>query len=199
MGLYDIVSAAQGGRCFYNFGRRLQIDETRAAETVLHLMRALRPSFESWLGRPGGGFLLLESLSRDGFDQLLASTARFTDSRMRDRGYRLVSEWIASAPLGIAALDKAAAASNLSRETLMRALPWIAALMMGALQRAADRPMRRILARHRGDRFAEHVAEPFAPLLTELNEPQKAAAGGLSRTFESLVGRLTGSGQAARA
>lgn len=198
MGLYDIVSAAQGGRCFYNFGRRLQIDETRAAETVFHLMRALRPSLESWLARPGGGFLLLESLSRDGFNRLLGATASFTDSRMRDRGYRLVSQWIASAPLSIAALDKAAAASGLPRETLMRALPWIAALMMGALGRAADKPMRRILARHRGDRFAEHVAEPFAPLLKELNEPQKPS-GGLTRTLDGLVGRLTGSGHAARA
>ena len=198
MGLYDLVSASQGGRCFYNFGRRLQIDEARAAETVFHLMRALRPSLESWLGRPGGGYLLLESLSRDGFDRLLASTASFTDSRIRDRGYRLVSEWIASAPLNLAALDKAVAASNLSRETLMRALPWIAALMMGALQRAADKPLRRILARHRGDRFAEHVSEPYTSLLAEMNEPQKGASG-LSRTLDSLVGRLTGNGHAARA
>ena len=97
-----------------------------------------------------------------------------------------------------AMLDKAAAASGLPRETLMRALPWIAALMMGALGRAADKPMRRILARHRGDRFAEHVAEPFAPLLKELNEPQKPS-GGLTRTLDGLVGRLTGSGHAARA
>lgn len=200
MSLYDIVSAAQGGRCFYNFGRRLQIGEARAALTVMHLMRALRPSLESWLGRPGGGFLLLESLSIDGFDRLLISTASFTDNRIRDRGYRLVSAWIASAPLNLSELDKAAAVSGLSRETLMRALPWIAALLMGALRRAADKPLRQILARLRGQRFAEHVAEPFTSLLAELSKTETTRnAGGLSRTFDSLVGRLTGGGQAIRA
>lgn len=198
MSLYDVVSAGQSGRCFYNFGCRLQIDEGRAAATVYHLIRALRPSFDGWIGRPGGGCRLLESLSRDGFDRLLTSTTGFTDKRLRDRGYRLVSEWIAAAPLDIAALDLAVAASTVSRETLMRTLPWIAALMMGALQRAADRPMRRILARLRGDRFAEHVAEPFAPLLATLQAPAHAS-GGVTRTLDGLVGRLTGGGHAARA
>lgn len=200
MGLYDIVSAAQGGRCFYNFGRRLQIDEARAARTVFHLMRALRPSFDSWLARPGGGFLLLQSLSSDGFETLLSTTASFTDNRIRDRGYRIVSAWIASAPLRLAELDQAVAASGLSRETLMRSLPWIAALQMGALFRAADKPMRQILARHRGQRYAEHVSEPFTALLAELNQSATArTSGSLARTFDSFVGRLTGGGQAARA
>lgn len=200
MGLYDIVSAAQGGRCFYNFGRRLQIDEARAAQTVFHLLRALRPAFDSWLARPGGGFLLLESLSSDGFESLLATTASFTDNRIRDRGYRIVSAWIASAPLRLTDLDRAVAASGLSRESLMRVLPWIAALQMGALFRAADKPMRQILARHRGQRYAEHVSEPYTALLAELSQHAPARnSGGLGRTLDTLVGRLTGGGYAARA
>ena len=177
MGLYDVAAAAQGGRCFYNLGRRLQIDETRAASVVWHLMRALRPSLVSWLGRPGGAFLLLQSLGSDGFDALLGETASFTDSRIRDRGYRMVSHWIASAPMDTEEFDRAVHASGLTREPLMRILPWIAALQMGALQRAADKPLRMILARSRGKRFAEHVASPYLALLADLadrNAGQKA-------------------------
>jgi hypothetical protein len=194
MGLYDVAAAAQGGRCFYNLGRRLQIEEARAAAVVWYLMRALRPSLVSWLGRPGGGVLLLQSLGGDGFEALLNETASFTDGRIRNRGYRLVSQWIASAPLDMVALDQATLASGLGRESLMRILPWIAALQMGALQRAADKPMRTILARIRGKRYAEHVTLPYLALLTELAEAERnRAIGGLDRTLDSLVGRLTGS------
>lgn len=201
MGLFDIVAAAQGGRCFYNLGRRLQIDEVRAAAVTWHMMRALRPSLQSWLARPGGGYLLLDNLGRESHDQLLLETASFTDGRVRDRGYRLVSDWIASAPLDVAELDKAAAVSGLSRESLMRVLPWIAALEMGALQRAADKPLRAVLARLRGKRFAEHVASPALALLEELSQSDAKRAGtGLGRSFDGLVTRLTGTmGETARA
>jgi hypothetical protein len=202
MRLYDVVAAAQGGRCFYNFGRRLQIDETRAGVVVWHLIRALRPSIESWVARPGGGYLLLACLGRDGVDGLLAETASFSDGRIRDRGYRLICEWIASAPLDIAEIDLAVAASGLPREPLMRALPWIAALEMGALQRLADKPLRVTLARLRGQRYAEHVASPAAALLEELSRDDRdRPTGGIGRTFDTLFGRLTGSlppGQTAR-
>ncbi|MEZ5924469.1 MAG: hypothetical protein R3D57_08785 [Hyphomicrobiaceae bacterium] len=203
MGLYDVVAAAQGGRCFYNLGRRLQIDEVRASRVAWHLMRALRPSFESWLSRPGGGYLLLESLGEDGFERVLHETAGFTDSRIRDRGYRLVSQWIASAPLDARELALAESASNLPRETLMRSLPWVAALMMGAVHRLADKPLRLTLERLRGKRFAEHVATPYLALLKELStsdrQQRPVAAGG---RLDSIVARLAGtrlSGQAVRA
>lgn len=201
MGLYDIVAAAQGGRCFYNLGRRLQIDEIRAAAVTRHLMRALRPSIESWLARPGGGYLLLDHLSREPHDQLLSETASFTDGRVRDRGYRLVSDWIASAPLDANELDNAAAVSGLSRETLMRVLPWIAALEMGALQRAADKPLRVVLMRLRGKQFAEHVPSPALALLSELSHSDaKRPSSGIGRSFDGLVSRLTGAmGETARA
>jgi hypothetical protein len=193
MGLYDIVAASQGGRCFYNLGRRLQIDEMRAAAVTWHLFRALRPSIESWLARPAGGHLLLEGLGRERFDLLLGETANFTDGRIRDRGYRIVSQWIASAPLDLAELDRAVAVSGLSREALMRVLPWIAALEMGALQRAADKPLRAILARLRGKRFAEHAASPALAILDELarsgRNEMDAAVG---RTIDGLIGRLIG-------
>lgn len=201
MGLYDIVAAAQGGRCFYNLSRRLQIDEIRAAAVTWHLMRALRPSIESWLSRPGGGYLLLDLMGREPHDQILAETASFTDGRVRDRGYRLVSDWIASAPLDAVELDKAAAISGLSRETLMRVLPWIAALEMAALQRAADKPLRTVLARLRGKRLAEHVASPALALLEALSERDANRPGtGIGRSLDGLVSRLAGTmGQAARA
>ena len=202
MGLYDIVAAAQGGRCFYNLSRRLQIDEVRAAAVTWHLMRALRPSLESWLARPGGGYLLLDSLGREKHDQLLGETANFTDGRIRDRGYRMVSEWIASAPLDANELDKASTISGLPRETLMRVLPWIAALEMGALQRATEKPLRAVLGRLRGKRYAEHAASPALALLEALSEADRErGAATLGRTFDSLVGRLRGGiqGQVVRA
>jgi hypothetical protein len=200
MGLYDIVAAAQGGRCFQNLGRRLQISEAQAASVTWHLLRALRPSIDGWLAAPGGGYFLLEGLGRDSFDLLLAENANFTDRRIRDRGYRLVMQWMASAPLDPVELDQAAAAARLSREALMRVLPWIAALQMGALQRASEKPLRSILARIRGKRFAEHVASPALALLEELSHSHhKRTDDGYGRVVDRLFGRWTGHGPRRRA
>ncbi len=83
----------------------------------------------------------------------------------------------------------------------MRVLPWIAALEMGALQRAADKPLRAVLARLRGKPFAEHVPSPALALLSELSQADaKRAGSAIGRSFDGLVSRLTGTmGEAARA
>jgi hypothetical protein len=194
-----VLASAQNGQCYANFARRYGIDEIQAAEASYFLIKSLLPAFDRWISELDGMQQFLASLSRDGFERILVEPEAFSDRMLRDRGGHIVAVLAGIAAPEAGCVRAAGAAAGVSLEMLGRMLPHVGVLLMAALHRKCEQPLRDVLANLRGSNaYAASVRDPFAALHAVL-AGQARQQGPVRRLLAGVLGRDTVAPQQARA
>jgi hypothetical protein len=186
MCVYDVVAAAQQGACFRNLGRRLQLSEDETSRAVAAVLAPVSEGLIGWISRRDGMIEFLSALGADDLTEPRSNSAFFSDNRWRDRGIVLLRKWRDAGGLDSEAVAAGAASAGVKPDIVAQLLPWVAVLVMSAVQVKAQRPLGWIAGDMDGDNEA---GNPFLFLARHLSGdrlPQRRPA--VRRMLGSLLG-----------
>lgn len=144
MSLINVIAAAHGGQCFALLARRLQVSEGAAARGTTAIVSLLLPLIESEVASEAGMAQFLRRLTSGGFGRILEDGAAFSDSELRMQGRDLAQQYLASGAIDKEALNVALAQSTLSADQFAQLVPHATVLMLAAVQRRLERPLREV-------------------------------------------------------
>jgi len=146
----NLIAAAHSGQCFALVGHRLQLKEDAVARGVTAIGRVLLPIIEQEVASPAGMADFLGRLANGRFSALLESEQAFGDSDLKMRGRDLAHEYLNNGTVTRDALETALDESGLTPDELARLLPHAIILILAAVQRRLEAPLREIVERTAG-------------------------------------------------
>lgn len=191
MCVYDVVASAQQGACFHNLGRRLQLPEEQTSNAVAALLPAMSSALIAWIGRRDGMIEFLNVLATDDLAAARGNPAFFSDNRQRDKGIALLRKWRDAGGFSSEAVAAQAAQAGLRPDIVAQLLPWLAVLVVAAVQVKAQRPLGWIASDMEGGSAG---GNPFLFLARHLagEEEQSQRRPAVRRMLGSLLGINTG-------
>lgn len=204
MNLYELVTSAQNGEAVANLGRQFGLSEAESREAVRQLM----PAFSSGLKRntqgPGDLAAFLDILAGGQFEKAYDRGDAIGDTAVRRQGDEVLGQVFGSKDVSRAVAERASDQTGISSQILKAMLPYIAAIIMGALFKKGQNPIGDILgeilgggAQHQGGRSREAydpANNPIGPLSDILKggaqTKNRAPAGGVPARGTDIFGQM---------
>lgn len=202
MNLYELVASAQDGEALTNLGRQFGLSEAQSRDAL----RQLLPAFSTGLKRNTqssadlGAFL--DVLAGGRFEKAYEENAALEDNRVRRDGNDALGQIFGSKDVSRAVAARASEETGISSQILKAMLPYIAAIIMGALFKKGQNPIGDILGEILGggqqqDRTRQPydpADNPIGPLSDILkgggNAETRAPAGGVPARGTDIFGQM---------
>ncbi len=164
MNLYEMIVSAQGGQALANLGSQFGLTEEQTAAAI----RQLLPAFSSGLKRntatPDGLGALLGALNEGRHERYYDDGNIFADTAVRDDGNNILAHVLGSKDVSRVVADRAAQQTGIGADLLKQMLPYVAALIMGALFKEGRGPLADILGPAPRGATGQASENPFGPL-----------------------------------
>jgi len=165
MKLFRIISDAQGGRVFANLGGLVGLSEEATARCVECLCEPLVEAVERRTSDREGVIELLDLFSARRYDRFLTSTQIFGHPRSPAEGQRIVDFLIEDRETLEHIISVQQDKFSLERTTIDALLPYVAIMVMGAMEHRLHAPFTEIVERLEDpDLTAQATRNPFTTL-----------------------------------
>ncbi|MFP3921431.1 MAG: DUF937 domain-containing protein [Dichotomicrobium sp.] len=198
MKLFRIISGAQNGRVFANLGALVGLSEETTAKCVECLSKPLVDALGRRTGDREGVIDLLDLFSARRYDRFLTTTQIFGHPRSAAEGQRILDFLIEDRETLEHIITTQQEQFELERTTIDALLPYVAIMVMGAMEHRLREPFKEIVAKlDDAELSAQAAKNPFVTLAellrsragTSSEEPSRKESGeqaesGLQRTSE---------------
>lgn len=198
MKLFRIISGAQNGRVFANLGALVGLSEEATAKCVECLAKPLVDGLGRRTSNREGVIDLLDLFSARRYDRFLTTTQIFGHPRSAAEGQRILDFLIEDRETLEHIITTQQDQFELERTTIEALLPYVAIMVMGAMEYRLREPFQEIVAKLEDpDLTAQAGKNPFVTLAellrsragTASEEPSRTEAGeqgeaSLQRTSE---------------
>lgn len=163
MNMLDMIGNAQGGQAVDNLGQQFGLSNQQAASAIQALLPALSSGLKRNTASPEGLAALLGALNQGGHARYYEDQTVFAEQTVRQDGDRILGHVLGSREVSRAAVERASAQTGIGGDILKQMLPYIAALVMGALSKEGRNPLNDILGQVLGGGGSDS-GDPFGSL-----------------------------------
>jgi len=189
MKLLHIISSAQGGRVYANLGAVVGLSEEATGQCVECLAQPLVDALSRRTSDREGVIELLDLFSARRYDRFLTSTQIFGHPRSGTEGQRIVDFLIEDRETLEHIISVQQDSSGLERTTIDALLPYVAIMVMGAMEHRLREPFTQIVAKlDDPELLAQAQRNPFvtlAELLRARSQSSVESANGSETHAES--------------
>src|SRR5208282_2873692 len=141
MKLFHIIAGAQGDRAFFNMGQAFGFDEALMAQTVRYFIPPMAKAIEKRAQSPEGLLSVLEFLGSRRFDRFLDDPRIFGHGQVLKEGERVLDYLFVREARVKKIVENRAKVLPIEAEALQNILPYIAVMVIGAIEVRTRRPL----------------------------------------------------------
>ena len=164
MNLYEMIASAQGGQALANLGSQFGLTEEETAAAVRQLLPAVSSGLKRNAATPDGLGALLNALNDGRHERYCDDGNIFAETTVRDDGNNILGHVLGSKDVSRVVAERGAQQTGIGADLLKQMLPYVAALIMGALFKDGKTPLKDILGQAPGGATGQAVDNPFGPL-----------------------------------
>jgi hypothetical protein len=173
MKLFHIIASAQGARVFSNMGQAFGYGDEVMAQTVRYFIPPITKAIERRAQTPEGLLSVLEFLGSRRYDRFLDDPRIFGHSQVAKEGQRILDYLFVRDTRVQKIIENRARVLPIDALTLGKLFPFIAVLVIGAIEVRTRRPLGVILYRvTKGTTDDRAIANPFLALVQHLRKQE---------------------------
>jgi Bacterial protein of unknown function (DUF937) len=174
MKLFQIIAGAQGGRAFFHMGQAFGFGDELMAQTVRYFVPAISKAIEKRAQTPEGLLSVLEFLGSRRYDRFLDDSRIFGHEQVLREGQRVLDYLFAREERVKKIIEKRAEVLPIDAATLHGIFPYIAVMVIGAIERRTRRPLGVIWHRiTKGATDDRAIANPYLALAEHLKRQER--------------------------
>ena len=152
MKLFQIIASAQGSRAFSNMGQAFGLNDELMAQTVRYFIPPMAKAIEKRAQTPEGLLSVLEFLGSRRYDRFLDDPRIFGHAQVLREGERVLDYPFVREARVKKIVENRAKVLPIEAAALQIMLPYIAVMVIGAIEVKTRRPLGVDLAPHRQGR-----------------------------------------------
>ncbi len=189
MKLFQIIAAAQGARTFPNMGQAFGFGDELMARTVRYFIPPIAKAIERRAQTPEGLLSVLEFLGSRRYDRFLDDPRIFGHSQVLSEGERVLSYLFVRDERIKRLVENRAQRLPIEPETLHQLLPYIAVMVIGAIEVRTRRPLGVIWHRiTKGATDDRAIANPYLALAQHLKKQEREEKDQRRRRLFAFLG-----------
>jgi len=189
MKLFQIIASAQNSRAFANMGQAFGFGDELMAQTVRYFIPAMSKAIEKRAQTPEGLLSVLEFLGSRRYDRFLDDPRIFGHAQVLQEGQRILEYLFVRDERINKMVDKRAEVLPIDAVTLKTMLPFIAVMVIGAIEVRTRRPLGVIWHRiSKGATDDRAIANPYLALAAYLKKQEREQKDYRRRRLFSLFG-----------
>jgi hypothetical protein len=174
MKLFQIIASAQSARVFANMGQSFGFGDELMAQTVRYFIPPITKAIEKRAQTPEGLLSVLEFLGSRRYDRFLDDPRIFGHEQVSKEGKRILDYIFVREARIKKIVENRAKVLPIDPLTLERLLPFIAVLVIGAIEVRTRRPLGVILYRvTKGTTDDRAIANPFLALAQHIKKQER--------------------------
>jgi Bacterial protein of unknown function (DUF937) len=195
MKLFQIIASAQGSRAFSNMGQVFGFGDELMAQTVRYFIPAISKAIEKRAQTPEGLLSVLEFLGSRRYDRFLDDPRIFGHEQVLKDGERVLDYLFVREERIKKIIEKRAEVLPIDAATLKSILPYIAVMVIGAIEVRTRRPLGVIWHRiTKGATDDRAIANPYLALAEHLKKQEREQKDQRRRRLFSFLGAGGSSG-----
>jgi hypothetical protein len=189
MKLFQIIASAQGSRAFSNMGQAFGFGDELMAQTVRYFIPAISKSIEKRAQTPEGLLSVLEFLGSRRYDRFLDDARIFGHEQVLQEGQRILDYLFVREERINKIVDKRAEVLPIDAAALRSMLPFIAVMVIGAIEVRTRRPLGVIWHRiSKGAIDDRAIANPYLALAEHMKKQEREQKDQRRRRLFSVFG-----------
>ena len=189
MKLFQIIAGAQGAHLFANMGEAFGFGDELMAQTVRYFIPPITKAIEKRSETPEGLISVLEFLGSRRYDRFLDDPRIFGHSQILSEGQRVLDYLFVRKSRVQKIVENRAKVLPIDPLTLEKIFPFIAVLVIGAIEVRTRRPLGVILYRvTKGATDDRAIANPFTALVQYLRTQERQQKDQRKRRLFSFFG-----------
>lgn len=189
MKLFQIIASAQGSRAFSNMGQAFGFNDELMAQTVRYFIPPMAKAIEKRAQSPEGLLSVLEFLGSRRYDRFLDDPRIFGHTQILKEGERVLEYLFVREARVKKIIENRAKVLPLDAAALQSILPYIAVMVIGAIEVKTRRPLGVIWHRvAKGATDDRALANPFVALAQHLKKQDREQKEQRRRRFFSFLG-----------
>lgn len=174
MKLFQIIASAQGGRAFSYMGQAFGFTDELMAQTVRYFIPPMAKALEKRAQTPEGLLSVLEFLGSRRYDRFLDDPRIFGHAQVLTEGERVLDFLFVREARTKKIIENRTKVLPIEAAALQRILPYIAVMVIGAIEVKTRRPMGVIWHRiAKGASEDRALANPYLALAQHLKKQER--------------------------
>ncbi len=189
MKVFRIIASAQGAGVFSNMGQAFGFSDELMAQTVRYFIPPITKAIERRAQTPEGLLSVLEFLGSRRYDRFLDDPRIFGHAQVAKEGRRILDYLFVHEARIQKIVENRAKVLPIDPLTLEKLLPFIAVLVIGAIEVRTRRPLGVILYRvTKGTTDDRAIANPFLALVQHLRKQERLQKDNRRRRLFTFFG-----------
>ncbi len=189
MKLFQIIAGAQGSRAFANMGQAFGFDEELMAQTVRYFIPPLAKALEKRAQTPEGLLSVLEFLGSRRYGRFLEDPRIFGHAEVLKEGERVIGYLFVSGARTQKIIENRAKVLPIEAPVLQKMLPYIAVMVIGAIEAKTRRPLGVVWHRiTKGAPDDRALANPYLALAQYLKKQEREQKDHRRRRLFAFLG-----------
>ncbi len=199
MKLFQIIASAQGSRAFFNMGQAFGYGDELMAQTVRYFIPAISKAIEKRAQTPEGLLSVLEFLGSRRYDRFLDDPRIFGHEQVLKEGQRVLDYLFVREDRIKKIVSKRAEVLPIEAPALQEILPYIAVMVIGAVEMRTRRPLGVIWHRiTKGATDDRAIANPYLALAEYMKKQERDQKDQRRRRLFAIFGASGSSAPAAK-
>ena len=174
MKLFQIIASAQGSRAFSNMGQAFGFTDELMAQTVRYFIPPMAKAMEKRAQTPEGLVSVLEFLGSRRYDRFLDDPRIFGHAQVREEGERVLEYLFVRNARVKKIIENRTKVLPIEAAALENILPYIAVMVIGAIEVKTRRPLGVIWHRiAKGAADDRALANPYLALAQHLKKQER--------------------------
>jgi hypothetical protein len=196
MKLFHIIASAQGNRAFLNMGEAFGFSDEVMARAVRYFIPPITKAIEKRAETTEGLFSVLEFLGSRRFDRFLDDPRIFGHVQVQKEGERALDYLFLREARIRKIVENRAKVLPIDADTLQAIFPYLAVIIIGAIEVRTRRPLGAVLHRiTKGASDSRAIANPYLALAQYFNKLEKEQRERRRRRFFAFLGTGTQNGE----
>jgi hypothetical protein len=199
MKLFQIIANAQGSRTFFHMGQAFGFGDELMAQAVRYFIPPMAKAIERRAQTPEGLLSVLEFLGSRRYRRFLDDPRIFGHDQVLKEGERVLAYLFVREERIKRLVDNRAQRLPIEPEAIHRLLPYIAVMVIGAIEVRTRRPLGVIWHRISGGATdGRAIANPYLALAEHLKRQEREQRDQRRRRLFSFLGIASSSAQSAK-
>jgi hypothetical protein len=174
MKLFQIIASAQGSRAFSNMGQAFGFGDELMAQAVRYFIPPMSKAIEKRAQTPEGLLSVLQFLGSRRYDRFLDDPRIFGHAQVQKEGERVLQYLFVREARTRKIVENRAKVLPIPVEALEKILPFIAVMVIGAIEVKTRRPLGVIWHRiAKGEPASRELANPYLALVQHLKKQER--------------------------
>ncbi|MGO8955433.1 MAG: DUF937 domain-containing protein [Rhodomicrobium sp.] len=189
MKLFQIIASAQGSRAFFNMGQAFGFGDELMAQTVRYFIPPMAKAIEKRAQTPEGLQSVLEFLGSRRYDRFLDDPRIFGHAQVLKEGERVLDYLFVREARIKKIIENRAKVLPIEASALEKILPYIAVMVIGAIEVKTRRPLGVIWHRiTKGASDDRALANPYLALVQYLKKQEREQKDHRRRRLFAFLG-----------